>query len=392
MLDLVFVLIALFGAVAASITDLREGIIPNKLSMPLIVIGIVGHLISNLYGLSTGVMTDFSLFLVCLKNVGLIFAVGYVFWILGGWSAGDVKEFMFLAALIPQYPLFLSRYFNPRFFPEVSIHISKGFIGKVNIFPYPFIISLLVNTFLSILPFIFIFSVYISITKIGPKAFLEPLNEVRDYSKKSIIFVGALVIVSILGISKIWIIPLLLMLYLIEERKGIIISTLISIIYILIGGDNIINSLIFVIQNLIIIFLILLVFDLFLNSFKVLKKEALEREIKITSLKEGMVIADQIYREKGKIVRDERGIKEKIKDAIEKKDIDILKKRPLIANTTAAGIDKKELKTLIDLVKEEELEDRIRIKRAMPFAPIILLGLIITLTIGDLAFYISMLL
>ncbi len=393
MIELIFVLIALFGATIASITDLKEGIIPNKLSFSLLAIGILGHLVYNLYGLFQGTMNDLSLFILCIENVAIIFVIGYIFWIMGGWSAGDTKIFMFLAALIPQYPLFLNRYFTPKFYPDAFFSIQVGSAAhRINILPYPFAITMLVNTFLAIFPFIFIFSAYISITKLGLKRFLEPLDEIRDYVVKSLIFVSAITIIQALGLSKVLIIPIMIILFLIEEKKAIIASSFLIILYILFGGTDPVSGFRFIALNYIVIFIFLLVFDIFLNAFTVLRKEALQKEVKITSLEEGMVVAENIYRENDKIVRDSRGLTDKIKEAIEKKDIEIiLKKRTLLVNTSAAGITESEIKTLQTLVEKEEMEDKVKIKNAMPFAPIILLGLIISLTIGDLASYISLL-
>ncbi len=393
MIELIFVLIALFGATIASITDLKEGIIPNKLSFSLLAIGILGHLTYNLYSLFQGTMSDLSLFVLTIENVAIIFVIGYIFWRLGGWSAGDTKIFMFLAALIPQYPIFLKRYFTPKFYPEAFIPIQIGSAAhRINILPYPFAITLLVNTFLAIFPFIFIFSAYISITKLGLKRFLEPLDEIRDYAVKSLIFIGAIAIIQALGLSKILIIPILIILFLIEEKKAIIVSAFLIILYSLFGGTDPASGFRFIALNYIVIFILLLVFDIFLNAFTVLRKEALQKEVKITSLEEGMVVAENIYRENDKIVRDSRGLTDKIKEAIEKKDMEIiLKKHTLLVNTSAAGITESEIKTLQTLVEKEEMEDKVKIKNAMPFAPIILLGLIISLTIGDLASYISLL-
>ncbi len=391
MLELIFVSLALSGAAVASITDLKEGIIPNKISLTLLATGIIGHLAYNIYGLTTGTMDNLSLFILCIKNVAVIFAIGYIFWMMGGWAAGDVKEFMFLAALIPQYPLFLAKFFNPHFYPDASFTITLGnTIHRINILPYPFAITLLVNTFLAIFPFIFIYAGYVTITQLGISRMLEPLSEINDYVKKSIIFVGALVLITILGLPKILIILPLIILFLIEEKKAIALSSTPIILYILFGGQNIVSNLKNVLMNLIIIFLFLLIFDILWNSIKVLRKEALQKNIMITNLEEGMVIAEEIYRKDDKIIRDTRDLTEKIKEAIQKQDIDLLLKKPaLIVNTTAAGIEESEIKTLQKMVKEGEIENRIRVKGAMPFAPIILLGLIISLTIGDLAYFIS---
>jgi preflagellin peptidase FlaK len=83
---MIFTLLALAGAIVASYTDLKSGIIQNKLTFTLIVVGILGHLILKgrtiVWPLASGIV--------------LIFILGYGFWFIGGWSAGDAKEFLFL--------------------------------------------------------------------------------------------------------------------------------------------------------------------------------------------------------------------------------------------------------------------------------------------------------
>lgn len=372
MLDSIFALIAIFGAVIASITDLKGGVIPNRLSFSLLAIGIGGHFAYNLYGIINGTMSDYSLFLLCLKNVALIFVIGYLFWMLGGWSAGDVKEFLFLAALVPQYPLLLHRYFNP-------------------VLPvYPFALTILVNTFLSIFPFIFVYSIYASFTRRGIERFLEPLYSAGGYVKDSIIIAASVAIVTALDLPKIFILILIVILFRMGRKAGLMLSALFLLTFALTGSGGIAAKLGFLIKLFIGIFLFLLIFELFWNSLKVLRKEALQEEIKITSLEEGMVIAEEIYRDDGRVIRDDRDLFEKLKDAMDKKSLDGLKKKPLIVNTTAAGASIEEIDALKRLVEDGEMEDRVRIKRSMPFAPVILLGLIVSLIFGDLALYISM--
>ncbi|MEE8402142.1 MAG: prepilin peptidase, partial [Candidatus Hydrothermarchaeaceae archaeon] len=152
MIEELFVFLALAGAVLASITDMRSGIIPNRLTFTLIAVGIFGYLA---YGLLTG---DFFLFGASLKSLAVMFVAGYLFWMLGAWSAGDAKEFLFIAALVPAYPAFLYGTFNP------------------TLAYYPFVITVFINTFLSIFPFIFIYSLYISLEKKLASRFMEPLK------------------------------------------------------------------------------------------------------------------------------------------------------------------------------------------------------------------------
>jgi len=51
----------------------------------------------------------------------------------------------------------------------------------------------------------------------------------------------------------------------------------------------------------------------------------------------------------------------------------------------AAGLREEEIETLRDLVSRGRIKDEFRIRRGMPFAPAIFIGLLVSLLIGDLA-------
>ena len=78
--------LAAFTAVAAVI-DLRTRKIPNKLTLPAFVLGLVFQLVFHPYG--DGTMTG------SLLDAGKAFAIGFgtlfVLWIIGGGGAGDTK-------------------------------------------------------------------------------------------------------------------------------------------------------------------------------------------------------------------------------------------------------------------------------------------------------------
>ncbi len=313
MIEVLLTLLAILGAIIASYTDIKKGIIPNALTMPLIIIGIVGSILTgSLYP--------------CIKGLIMIFIVGYFFWILGGWSAGDVKEFLFIAALIPRYPEFLKKYFSP-------------------ILPsYPFVLTVFINTFLAVFPIILGYAFYLSIKKRIFGRFLEPLRDAGKIARSVLIF-------------------------------GLAYASILT----LLGYE------IDVVQYIITVFLFSLLFHLFWNSMKILRTEALQEEIPISLLREGDVLAEEIYLIGDKVVRDNRSLSEKFKEIM--KNPDILKEdknKKIIANTKAAGVEKKEIEILRKLVDEGKLEDRIRIKKSTPFAPAILAGLVISLFFGDI--------
>lgn len=110
-------------------TDLRERIIPNKLTLPLIGIGIVFYLLLGLYN------WNFWSAISGAAGAAAAFAIGYAMWLTGGWAGGDVKLYTALGALLPTYAA-----------PYVQA-------------PYPFLLTLLFNSVISILPILLIYAV-----------------------------------------------------------------------------------------------------------------------------------------------------------------------------------------------------------------------------------------
>jgi len=104
--------------------------------------------------------------------------------------------------------------------------------------------------------------------------------------------------------------------------------------------------------------------------------------VNISDLDEGMILAEEIYINEGNVVREERSLIGKILEAIRTKNLDILKKKGI--STGAAGVTREDVELLKKYVQEGKLEDRIRIKKSMPFAPVIAIGLILSLIFGDL--------
>jgi len=312
MIEALLTLLAIFGAIIASYTDIKKGIIPNNLTLPLIIIGVLGSILTkNFY--------------LCIKSLIIIFTVGYLFWILGGWSAGDVKEFLFIAALIPEYPDFLKSYFSPV------------------LTSYPFVLTVFINTFLAVFPLIFIYAFYLSVKKGVSARFLEPIRDVGKVARSVLIF-------------------------------GLAYASILT----LLGCE------VDMVRYIIIVFSFSLLFQLFWNSMQILRKEGLQEEVPISSLKEGDVLAEGIYIVKGEVVRDTRSLSEKFKEVLKNPHSLTLTEKKVIADTKAAGVEKEQIAALKKLVEEGKLENKIRIKKSTTFAPAILLGLLISLIFGDI--------
>lgn len=356
MVEELFVLLALGGVVIAAITDIKSRIIPNKLTFPLIGVGIFGYL-------ANGVLTgDFVMFLASLKSLVVMFALGYLFWIAGAWSAGDAKEFLFIAVLIPVYPAFLYGIFNPK------------------VASYPFIITVFVNTLLAIFPLVFLYSVYLAAKKGIFFRFLQPVKDIKKYLEMAFVFAGA-ISVSYFFLGRILALAALILLYKIQRKYRLALSALLIIAYVFLPGVTPYSQGALVLTNFAFVFLLIFAARLLLNSINILRSEALVEGVKITSLADGAIIAEEIYIRDGKVLRDTRSMVEKIKDTAKTGALGALHKRGV--GTGAAGVTEEDIELLKGYVENGLVEDRVKIKKSMPFAPVVLAGLAAALVIGD---------
>jgi preflagellin peptidase FlaK len=256
MIEVLFVSAALAGGALASYTDLKSGVIPNRLSFSLIGLGLGGYLLYSLY------LGNLELFLLVLKNFIIIFIIGYLFWFLGGWSAGDAKELMFLAALVPQYPEFLKPYFAPV------------------VPPYPFALTMLFNTFLAIFPFIALYAIIISFAKVGTKKFITPLLDYRSYGYRAIILVAGYSFAMLLGHGLLFLPAVLALGLLKDQRISLGLALALVGAYTLFGGGEPAT----IVKYFFLTSLLLASLGFFLNALRILRKEGLRSDVRITEL------------------------------------------------------------------------------------------------------------
>jgi len=345
--------LAAAGALAASYTDLKRGIVPNRLSFSLFLSGVAGNIaVALLEG-------DPSLAVDLLLAVLATFAVGYALWLLGGLGAGDVKEFLFLAALLPRYPEPLLRHFSPA------------------LAPYPFPLSILINTFLLLFPFLYLYALLHALRRVPLRTLLEPLLSPGDRLTTALYLTGVYSLTPLIGSLPGFVLALSGLLLLRQGARRLAAGALLILLAAAVAGAHPTE----LFRYYLLIAAIILLFSLFWNSLGVLRA-ALTREVKITSLQEGMIPAEEIYIRNGEVIREERGFIEKIKEYA---GSGAMKRGTLIAGTSAAGITERQIATLCRLVEEGRLEDRIKVKERMPFAPAIFLGLLAALVFGDLA-------
>ncbi|BAW31246.1 MAG TPA: A24 family peptidase C-terminal domain-containing protein [Methanothermobacter sp.] len=364
---LLSVFIALVASLYAAYTDLKNGIIPNRLTFPLIGLGI---LLDAIFSYQIG---DLLFFVYALIFTGIIFIFGYMLWRLGAWAGGDVKLFTGLAALLPFQP-YLLRY--------SVIGVPFPIIAS-----YPFPLTLMINSILSILPFLIIFVFYIGLKH--KRHLLEELLEpIKDYKKGLILslivtssITLTLMITSILQfqiiiLTLIIIYILTMMISKLPMKPKIAIITIITL-YSIYQNPKL------TITGILILWASIILLQVIRKLLGKVAREALQDEIKVEDLKEGMILAYKLYKKDDQYYFDDKSFLEKLKEAAKTGTLQSPGK--LVLASMAAGLTKKDIKLLVELSKTGKIPGEVRIKRGVPFAPAIFIGLLLSLFVGDLA-------
>lgn len=379
-IPLITIIIAVFACIYASYSDLKFGLIKNKLTLPLIAIGII---LNGIYILIT---KDIFLFIEGCIVTGLVFVIGYLFWKIGAWAGGDVKLFTAIAALIPFYAT--------AYYPTiVSYQILGWQFPLLSLYQFPF--TVIINSILSMLPFLLIFVFYTAI-KNKPHLIGELFSPIHNYRKNLVL---TMVISSSVTIAyyvtfelKFQIIILtLILIYLLStliskipnKIKAVIVS--IATVYALITNWQI------TISGIVFLFISINVIEIIKKLLTKVSKEALQDDYKIDDLKEGMIPAYNIYENDDEVYEDESTFFGRLKDGISSGDISRINppSDKLIINTLAAGLNTKNIEYLKELRDTKKIENSFKVKRGVPFAPSILIGLLISLFIGDIAFIVE---
>ncbi|WP_405306562.1 prepilin peptidase [Methanobrevibacter sp.] len=119
--------------ILASIYDIRDNIVPNRLCYVLALFGLLSNLVLSL------ITSNVKFILASFISMFITYAITYLLWKLKMWGGGDVRLFTAIATVIPTG-------LNIDFlniFPQLSI--------------YPFSFSVVVNSILVSFPFLLIF-------------------------------------------------------------------------------------------------------------------------------------------------------------------------------------------------------------------------------------------
>ena len=370
-IPLICTVIAIVACIYASYTDLKSGIIQNKLTFSLIGLGLI---LNAVYAFMTN---DMWFIVIGIIFTAVIFALGYIFWKLGAWAGGDVKLFTALAALLPFYPSLLNYNILGVSFPILSV--------------YGFPITILINSLLSILPFLLIYVLFIAVRR-KPYLVDELLAPVKDYKKNIVL---ALVTTSAVTLTY-GILPYLpyrtllmslilifILSFIISKLPNMIKAVIISVFTVYALYLNIKIAVI----GIVVIFVSITFIGIVRKLITSVNRKALQDDYEISDLKEGMIPAYNMYEKADEVYVDDKGFFDKIKESLKNGDPTsfMAPKGKLLISSMAAGLTEDDINLLKKLSGENKIDNKLRIKRGVPFAPSIFIGLLISLFIGDLA-------
>jgi preflagellin peptidase FlaK len=378
-IPLITAMVAIVACLYASYSDLKSGIIPNKLTFPLIAIGLV------LNGIYAILMGEVWIIVVCAVVTGIIFALGYLLWKMGAWAGGDVKLFTALAALLPFNPLLISYQLFQVPFPVLGI--------------YPFPLTVIINSILSILPFLLIYVIYI-VAKDKRHLVGELTAPVKNYRKNIVL---TLVITSAVNITlfitqqthlQIILISLILI-YLLSLLISKLPNQVKAVVVSLVTVAALFYNFQITIVSMAILFVSIIIIETVVKLLTSVSRKALQDDVPLDKLREGMIPAYNMYQQDDdEIFVDDKSFTQKVKESFKKRDPSIVTapKGKRLVGTLAAGLTDDDINLLKQLKQKNKIPNEFKIKKGVPFAPSILIGLIISLFIGDLVQIIQMIL
>jgi preflagellin peptidase FlaK len=148
------------------------------------------------------------------------------------------------------------------------------------------------------------------------------------------------------------------------------------------------SNLYLAISSVIILFIIITATEIVKTLLLSVNKRALQDDYEIQNLKEGMIPAYNMYQRNDEVYIDEKGLFDKIKESIKKGNLAGLSEPSgkLLVSNMAAGLSKENIELLKKLYAENKIHNNnFKIKKGVPFAPSILIGLLLSLFVGDLA-------
>lgn len=369
-MELIPVFIALIVCFYASYSDIKRGLIPNRLTFPVIGLGLAFN------ALRAYTEADPWIFIYTVIFTAGIFALGYILWRMGAWAGGDVKLFTAITALLPFQPSIVGYTLGKVAFPVTAA--------------YPFPLTLIINSILSLLPFLLVYVFFIIYTSRRDlmDEFMEPLKQYKTNMVLALVITSAVTLTfivtdflpfQIIVLSLILIYLLTMVISRLPNRvKAVIVSVI--IVYSLYRNFEL------TVSGVVVLWVSITAIQLIRKLLTSITREALQDTMHVDELREGMILAHTLYRKGDEYYFDDTSFTDRFRTAARTGDVSALTYRgePVIS-AMAAGLREEEIQTLRDLVDEGKIRDEFRIRRGLPFAPAIFIGLVISLLVGDLA-------
>jgi len=377
MYEIYFILGIMFIGIITSYTDIKYGIIKNK----ILLIGIIYTIILNLIIFFSLREVNVRAYYHYFTNSIFILILSFILWYVGLWTAGDAKLFFVFNLLTP--PFFMDINYKGYFY---------GFTYFINIFGV-----------------LFIFLLYKVIRKIKKNEFIYSFK--KAFSPKNVLYLSMFVFSfgvifkyfpSIFLNNFFTMIVFFFLLYSILQfilgKKLIFLVIGIGLFRIYSEHEQMLTSSFWISFSLQLLFFILFRFFLLRLSYF-----AFTKKIKIDELKDRMFLAEDIIPVKVKELNETRR-KELEKDgnpliSYQKSRVENLTFFEYLQNKYFKQIDYDKRKGLTEKNLEwfrknrkRFLFDEIRVYETMPFAPIIFIGILISISIkGNIFAFIQIL-
>lgn len=335
-----YVAVSVLGLTVASYTDLKERIVPNKLNYALLFTGLSLHALESFVSLSaTPIMLSFA-------GAAIAFFFSFILYKAGAWAGGDVKLFTALGALLPM---------------PVSALLSPAPFYAYPLFPF----MILINSVVVAFPFVMFY------------VFLKTLRNKKlrgDFKKmlsrtvlKGLVFAGSIYglvsLLDFLGFASLLAIPILFAVAFLPVRLRWASAFCLFFVGLFLDGQ---------LEKFAFLLALGWVMGGFFESLTH-GMRALRKEIPIVKLEEGMISGELVYVEDGKARRVSRSWREKISP---------VPRGTVVSDLSAAGLSGEQIGQLEKLGVKKLL-----VKESIPLVPILLLGCITSLVIGDLVWF-----
>ena len=354
--------------IIASLTDLKERVVSNRLNYSMLALGI------GLHALWAFLESDWTILAWVLACVVATFIASFAFWKLGVWAGGDVKLFTALAALVP---------LNPAFLPQI-LGYASGIFAPLQIPVFP--LELFIFSIFSMFPI----GVLVSIRGILKRKALKErvLKDLKGILLSALLFAFAIAgleaLLSFYSIN-LWlaIIPLAILGFLPSKARAV------ASVLLFIAGFFVSDSF-SLLSNFALSLISLFAVSAFLKLFFVSRNEVLVVSKKISRMEEGEIVAESFLEAgKGKILRSKGlSLSETFKYLKTSNLAGLLKAlrpegRVIADRHSAAGVSLEELKELKMLVKKKRLEDKVLVKLSTPFVPGVLCAFLLLAFLSD---------